>query len=377
MTTLPPAAPSAFQPPASGTPRDMARAWAGAIGAASRNLLDFRSCEAAEATRARLRPTHPEPLSGLSRQRGASAHQELDTLLQDYLPLSRVIDRAQSLAEKTGLFSNHDKEVTELLLGRSVRLRDPGEQSPETRDLAQGALPAEWITPQEALESMRSRFASARDAVVSVHEAAVQAKSMGLSAEQLSDPLSALSAAAELEASRAAQAGQAEAFALKAQSAHAGIMALRAALARSAMAIEQCKSQILDYQPAKPSRQHQEVDYFEKWRSRVFEAERERPQAAAIGLDKLLEALDQALSRAQDDLRANRAPLDAIESAKAMFEAHRAKAKALRSRGAELGSFLMELETATYGALRQTPTDPALVAKLCPAYCAAVAALGS
>ena len=362
--------------PSGQTPRELAQAWVDALGAVSRNLLDFRSCEACEAARSRLRADHPQALTGLSRDQARQAIAELDRLLVDYLPLSQVVEQAREIAFKPRLFGHDGGEVASLLSGHSVRLGASSEQDPSQRDLAQGALPEERSTPQAALQSMRERFAHARDRIVEVHQALLQAQSMGLGPQEIADPLAALMGARALEQDATEAARAREAFERRTQQVYAGIMALRASRARAAMALEQARAKIAGYQPARKAREG-EIEFFEQWRARVFDAQRERPQAASVGLGKLIEALREARAKVDQDAQANRAPLDALESRKAAFDAHRAKAKAMRLRGLDLGAALTELEEAARGALKQEPADLSLIDKLVPPYCAAVAALGS
>lgn len=384
------------------SPIDLARDWAKAMSAASRNLMDFSTCEMATFIKARLRQDHPRPYRGETLRRGLAAKTELETIMQDHLPLARVVDQALMLANKSSRFFNNEKEVLDLLLGSSVRLARPAEEDdPAKRDLLQGERQDEFSTPKDALQSMQRRFSAARDEFVLIHStettlvdgiASLMAdrEAAGLDthiALDDTDPLASLGAlqAAREDlrlfqdaiAERASASAKAEAQLMAATRA---IMALRALSARNAMAVEESQMNIQIPQgfAFAPCSTPEAFTFFENWRSKIADAAAAgRVDAALVGSAKLLASLEE---RSRVDAQAsasNRRLLDEVADLRGRFDAYRIKALALASRGALISPSVSELEEACGTAFALRPIDLPALRRLSTAYGAAISALGT
>lgn len=384
------------------TPIDLARDWAKSMAAASRNLMDFSTCEMATFIKARLRHDHPRPYRGETLRRGLAAKNELETILQDHLPLTRVVDEALMLANKSNRFFNNEKAVLALLLGSTVRLTRPIEDDdPSRRDLLQGERPEEFTTPKDALQSMQRRFAIARDEFVLIsqtEETLVEGIAKLLADREAagldthialddSDPLASLDAleAARKDlrefqdaiADRASASAKAEAQLLAASKA---IVALKALAARNAMLVAESQMNISTppgFSFASCSSAEAFV-FFENWRSKIAStAEAGRVDAALVGSAKLLASIEERSRLDAQAAAANRRLLDEAADLRGRFDAYRIKSLSLVARGATPSASVLELQDACEQAFALRPMDLPSLRRLSTAYGAAISALGT
>ncbi len=86
----------------------------------------------------------------------------IESLWQDYLLLTRMVDEAAAGAQKSGLLRNHDDEVRQLLTGASIQL--PALAVPiQQRNLLDSAEVKGFARPEDVLNSMMAVFSQARD----------------------------------------------------------------------------------------------------------------------------------------------------------------------------------------------------------------------
>ena len=130
----------------------------------SRNLGEINELPALQRIKARLQAT-PKFYAGETASRVADAHAALDELWKDYLLLNALLDDADALRKRSGIFHDHEAEILELLHGRSITL--PMAYVPlAERGLLTSAERADKVTPDELLAAMNAMFALAKDTIL-------------------------------------------------------------------------------------------------------------------------------------------------------------------------------------------------------------------
>lgn len=393
--------------PSSDDIQDMASRWSHALSTASKNLVDFSASELCLLVKARLRPDHHKAYKGATLAKGAAARSELDALLQDYLPLARVVESAQELANKSGRLFNHDKQVYDLLTGKSVMATHDTADAHGSRDLLQGARPDDFLTPTQALDLMKERFAKAHDDFMAISQAqkafqerlasfehergelASKAPALDLSAERFSidesDPLSSLSSIEEARATLRQAAAEIQAkmdesakCAAELEKAGVEIMALRSMCARNSMAVDEARERLSNPAAPQPCATQEALAFLDNWRAKLDStAQAGRYAACLVGSAKLRAAISDQSSASSRSYAHNRRELDELADLLGRFEAFSAKSFALRARGVLLSVSLGQLQEACRAGLAGKPANLASLNKLVAAFEAATAALGS
>ena len=139
-------------------------AWQDRLALVSRNLGEINELPALQRIKARLQAT-PKFYAGETASRVADAHAALDELWKDYLLLNALLDDADALRKRSGIFHDHEAEIRELLHGRSITL--PMAYVPlAERGLLTSAERADKVTPDELLAAMNAMFALAKDTIL-------------------------------------------------------------------------------------------------------------------------------------------------------------------------------------------------------------------
>jgi len=149
-------------------------AWQDRLALVSRNLGEINELPALQRIKARLRAT-PKFYAGETASRITDALAALDELWKDYLLLNALLDEADALRKRSGIFHGHEAEVRELLHGRSIALPMACVPLAE-RSLLTSAERAEKVTPEELLAAMNAMFALAKDTILELDEAVTQLK---------------------------------------------------------------------------------------------------------------------------------------------------------------------------------------------------------
>lgn len=98
---------------------------------------------------------------GLTEKKASECVKIIDNLLQNYFILSKVIEKAQDLSNKSTIFHNYDDEINFLLNGKSITLHK--EDIPiNNRELLYDKNKGAEITPKETLEIMVKDFERAK-----------------------------------------------------------------------------------------------------------------------------------------------------------------------------------------------------------------------
>ena len=395
--------------------RALSNRWSEIMTAATRNLVDFSSSEICHFVKARLRADHPKVYKGLTAMRGNAAKSELDNLLQDYLPLARVVEQAQSLISRNNFLVNHDKEAIELLTGRSVKMNTQGIQTNNSsRDLLSGARADEYCTPAQALESMQKRFAAAYDSFVAIHEAenrfqaslnslnaqkaalTARAQSLGLSVitaseiEEMSldidpsDPLSSQDAIEvaqkklkSLESDIEYQSEQAQKVSTIMTEISRDLIALRSECARNTMNINQTIEIFGSFNPPPmEATTHEAIAFLEKWKIKLDATLSEgKFQACLVGAAKLKAAISDQKDLTARALNCNKKFINELEDMRGRFEAFSAKARAIKAQGIGLSIAVLRLEEACENALKERPPSLEKVKRLVGSYEESIVAL--
>ncbi|MDR3598205.1 hypothetical protein [Clostridium sp.] len=98
---------------------------------------------------------------GLTEKKASECVRIIDKLLQNYFTLSKVIEKAQDLYNKSTIFRSYDDEINFLLNGKSITLYK--EDIPiNNRELLYDKNKGDEITPKETLEIMAKDFERAK-----------------------------------------------------------------------------------------------------------------------------------------------------------------------------------------------------------------------
>lgn len=99
--------------------------------------------------------------TGLTEKKASECVKSINKLLQNYLILSKVIEKAQNLYNKSTIFHNYDDEINFLLNGKSIILNK--EDIPiNNRELLYDKNKGDEITTKEILEIMAKDFERAK-----------------------------------------------------------------------------------------------------------------------------------------------------------------------------------------------------------------------
>jgi hypothetical protein len=248
-------------------------AWQDRLALVSRNLSEINELPALARIKARLR-ARPDFYAGETASRIGDALAALDDLWRDYLLLNALIDQADSLHKRSGIFHDHESEIRELLHGRSITL--PATYVPlAERDLLTNAERADKVTPEELLVAMDVLFALAKDAVLEVDAAETRLKPR----------LDALLSAARELAARADTRGF-----------------YPAEIAAIAAPLESCGAALAGDPLGAGKKLQDGAAGLAQWRARLEAAERERDalEAAFAASTATLEELRQLNQRAQE-----------------------------------------------------------------------------
>ena len=153
---------------ANGTVTSELAFWQDRLATVSRNLGEINELPALQRIKTKLRTT-PDFYSGETAARVADALAALDDLWKDYLLLNALLDKADALQKRSGLFNDHDAEIAALLHGRSITL--PLAHVPlAERGLLTTAERTDKVTPGELLSAMNALFGLAKDTVLKLDE---------------------------------------------------------------------------------------------------------------------------------------------------------------------------------------------------------------
>jgi hypothetical protein len=385
----------------------LAKEWRECISKIARNLTDFNDSEACVRVKGRMSDAG-SAYQGRTADAAREAVGALDALWQDYLLLSRVVDEADALVQKSGIFSNHDDEVVAMLSGPSIKL--PVVSIPvQQRGLLDSPEHQGRVEPQAVLNSMIKAFDVARSTIAAIDQAegALNARTIALRAalKEVADWSAAngvalgeanapsietiqrdpLSAASDLDAAEAAVA------ALKAKrdeakrelaaldkglaDAAAELDALRAATAQAKSAIDDCGKRFEGAALVLEAEIERAAGELETWLETLHATRAAgRAKAGLIGLGKW-EEFRLAKVRAAETV---------VDRARQLAAAHddlAGRLRALRAKGQALAASrppspdLLALETEAKTEVRRTPCRMAQAEAAVKAYEDAVAAV--
>ena len=387
------------------TTTDSLQLWQGRLTTVSRNLMDLAEQAATKRIRVRL-PQY----QGVTSARAKAAVEAIDGLWQDYLLLARVVEEADDLAKRSGIFHNTDAEIRDLLDGASVQLPSVHVPLP-ARDLLTAADRSDRVRPAEVLDAMQKGFVTARDTLAEIdqaesrltpriaaltHEAQVLgrwAATLGgaapaegdlsaLASGLEADPLGAVAAADRVEAALGRERARLEALEREQGQIRTALADNRAALAeltelaqRSRAAIEEARSKLAHPAGLVEPVTAEALASLAAWLD-TLEATLARGQASAVkvGLAKFHADCASRLEAERRNYARNRADLDERVELKGRFTALSAKAAALAERGLALGPTLRELAREADEALAAKPFDADSGRKLVAGYETALAA---
>jgi hypothetical protein len=337
------------------------------------NLLDLTAAASTRAIRARLAdPTHD--FVGITRETAVRGIATLDSVVDLYDRLARVIDEASALVNKRGALRSNEERATALLEGQSLVLQA---QPVAVRD--RGLLEAEYpearMTPAQALAQMERSFAEARDAVTAVADAVqhVRPRLAALNQEMArldslaatlgiarpaalaevspplerveSDPLGCAAELTPLEDAVGRWRAELKAIDADHKAVFASLERGRGALsefsdllARSGAAYTEAREKIADPEGLTPPAGDEVVASLDSWlRTLVQHAASGRFAAVRVGLAQWEQVCNERLDVERVHYARNSAGLDERAELRGRYRALCAKAAALQRRGVALG----------------------------------------
>lgn len=171
--------------------------WKSKITIISRNLMEFSDDLSTKTVQNTFKSLG---YSGLTDTTAAKSIKTLDVLWEQYLIAARVIDEAQELAKKNGIFHNNEIKIKELLEGKSVVIYS--EYIPiESRGLLVGSKVETYTTLSAILKLMETSFIETRNAITSIITANKQLESKRMVIKQKMDRLAAWSKSLDIDSS--------------------------------------------------------------------------------------------------------------------------------------------------------------------------------
>jgi hypothetical protein len=386
-------------------------AWQDRLALVSRNLGEMNELPALLRAKVRLRAA-PDFYAGETASRIGDALVALDDLWKDYLLLNALLDEAEALHKRSGLFHDHGGEIKELLHGRSITL--PVAHVPlAERGLLTNAEHADKVTPDELLAAMHALFAMAKDTVLELDDAeaklkprlealfaaarelASRAAALGFDstkieaiaepfeapgAELTTNPLGAGRKLAEGEKSLADWRTQLDAAERERNAVEANLRTAAEALKELQQASQQAKqaresalAKIAGPLALPPATEASVITQFGAWLD-VLAASAKRGdwQAAKSGLEKWMAACASHQEKERRALAANLAPIEARDELRGRLKALRAKVNAYGARGARFDANVMQLGDQIEAILYRQPSDLKKAAALLTAYDTAI-----
>jgi chaperonin cofactor prefoldin len=385
--------------------------WQDRLAVVSRNLGEINELPALQRIKMKLRTT-PDFYAGETAVRITDALAALDDLWKDYLLLNALLDEADGLRKRSGLFHDHDANIAKLLHGRSITL--PLAHVPlAERGLLTTAERADKVTPDELLAAMNALFALAKDTVLkldeterslktrlealasSIQELAQRAKALGFNAAEVAaiagsvDALRATSIADPLAAERKLTEGehwlaewrtqieyaerQRDGLEADLAAAAAALVELRRLSEQAKLAHDTSRAKIADVRTLPPPTASSVIMQMGTWLE-MLAASREQGdwRAACSGLDKWMTACTSHLEAERRIIAANRAPIAQRDELRGRLKALRAKADAYAARGIRLDARAVRLGDEAKDILYSQPGDLKRAGELVNAYEAAI-----
>jgi hypothetical protein len=367
--------------------------WVGRLTTISRNLMALSETESTKIIRARLKDT-VNGYSGITRERAIRAVEILDELLQQYSLLAHVIDEASGLVGKGGLFRNNEGRIRDLLQGQSVVLVTQ-HVSVNNRGLLDNETKVVRATPSEVLADMEKSFAETRDVFSSIANAIAQvrprltglgqevtrldnwARTLGVTnstslpdiSKMIShvenDPLGCTIEVDQIESSIVRWRNELQAIdterktiLVSIERGKASLAQLRDLIARSGAAYAEAREKIANPQGLVPPNADADVESLETWlRTLEQNVEAGRFAAVKVGMAKWEQGCRDRLDVERTRYSQNRAGLDERDELRGRFNALRAMADTLRSRGLVLGEAAESLSQQAKIVLDAIPFD--------------------
>jgi hypothetical protein len=385
--------------------------WQDRLAVVSRNLGEINELPALQRIKVKLRAT-PDFYAGETAVRIIDALAALDDLWKDYLLLNALLDEADGLRKRSGLFNDHDADIAKLLHGRSITL--PLAHVPlAERGLLTTAERADKVTPGELLAAMNALFALAKDTVLkldeterslntrldalasSTRELAQRAEALGfnevevaaiagsvdaLRATSIADPLAAERKLAEGEHWFAEWRTQIEYAERQRDALQADLAASAAALAELRRLSEQAKlahdtsrAKIADARTLPSPTASSVIMQLGTWLETLASSREHGDwRAARSGLDKWMTACTSHLEAERRIIAANLAPIAQRDELRGRLKALRAKADAYAARGIRLDARAVRLGDEAKDILYSQPGDLKRAGELVNAYEAAI-----
>jgi hypothetical protein len=385
-------------------------AWQDRLAVISRNLGEINELPALLRIKARLRAT-PDLYAGETASRIGDALAALDELWKDYLLLNALIDQAETLRKRAGLFHHHDAEIEQLLHGRSIVL-PPAHVPLADRGLLTTSQRADKATPEELLAAMEAIFKIAKDTILALDAAEVRlrpkiealageartlaarandlgagsddivataARLDGLGAGLVADPLGAERQIDEAGAVLADWRTRIEAEERARDALRAGVVAARKSLgelqdlSRQARAAHGASVAKVAMSGLPPPTDVSVIAQFGTWLD-ALDATTRTPgwRTAQAGLDKWTASCLAHQVEERRIVAANTAPLAARDELRGRLKALRAKAMARSARGLRIDPATTRWADEAEDTLYRQPADLAKAAHLLAAYEAAI-----